>query len=155
MKWELKSLETPKPLNESHPKSSCNFVSQTILLLSEGSCKLLSFMYPHILFTTSARDNSLSPVLRNLTRASERGRGERNPETFPFPPSLFSGFCRFAFGSDSSGPTFSFSSRKIWFDSTLFISNMSIESFLNTERNFSLHNIFRLFFGSCKLFSLM
>lgn len=54
-------------------------------------------MYSQIFFTTSARDNALSSILRNFTKASESGRGARKPE---FPP-----FCRFCFlfGSSESG----------------------------------------------------
>ena len=51
-------------------------------------------MYSQILFTTSDRDNALSPVPRNFTRASESGRGARKPEVPPF--------CRFFFFFGSS-----------------------------------------------------
>lgn len=76
-----------------------NCFSQTTKLFKAAkpqTCRSCCFMYSHILFTTSARDNVLSPVPKNFTRASERGRGTRRPEA-PF-------FCRFSFCFSSSEP---------------------------------------------------
>lgn len=68
--------------------------SDDSFLQPTGTWRLFCFMYSQILFTTSARDNALSPVPRKSTKASESRRGIRKPEVPPF--------CLFSFINGSS-----------------------------------------------------